>query len=128
MIKEWKKEIARDIIALGSIPFYFIVIIRAIIGEYTPFVYQLLFTFIILLVLYQFTRFNQYIARGLVLVVFTSAFYNVVLYTIFAVLLWICMILSLVYLKFKGSEITKGVLLGFISTGISYYLTTLFIA
>jgi len=128
MIKDWKKEIARDIIALGSIPFYFIVIIRAIIGKYAPFVYQLLFALIILLILYQFIRFNQYIARGLILVVFTSAFYNIMLYTIFTALLWICMILSLVYLKVKGSEIIKGALLGLISTGISYYLTTLFIA
>jgi hypothetical protein len=124
--KNWKKEIARDTIALGSIPFYFIVIIRAIIGEYMPFVYQLAIAFLILLIFYWlFKSANQHIARGLVLVVFTSIFYNVMLYTVFAALLWIFMIVSAYYLKPKFKDIAIGVVFGIISTALSYGLVSL---
>ena len=90
MEKNWKKGIARDVMALGSIPFYFIVIIRAIIGKYAIFVYQLLIAAIILFLLMKiFRKSNAHIARGLILVVFTSLFYRDNLYTTFAFLLWI---------------------------------------
>jgi len=129
MVKNWKKEIARDLLALGGIPFYFIVIIRAIIGEFTPFVYQLVIALIILFILSRmFKNSNQYIARALALVVFTSLFYKEMLYTTFASLLWISMIASLVYLKVKSNKIVKGVLFGIISSIVGYYLTLLLIA
>ena len=38
----WKKETARDIIAIGSVPFYLIVIIRTLVGPFWEFFYQLL--------------------------------------------------------------------------------------
>lgn len=129
MVKNWKKEIARDLLALGGIPFYFIVVIRAIIGKYTPFVYQLVITLVVLVILSLiFKNSNQHIARGLILVFFTSLFYKDMLFTIFASLLWLFMILSLFYLKVKIKEIVKGVSFGVISTTMGYYLTLLLIA
>lgn len=129
MVKNWKKEIARDLLALGSIPFYFIVIIRAIIGKYTPFVYQLVIALLVLVVLSLiFKNSNQYIARMLVLVVFTSLFYKEMLFTIFASLLWLFMIVSTLYLKVKSKEIVKGVFFGIISTTAGYYLTPFLLA
>lgn len=126
MPKNWKKEVARDTLALGSIPFYFIVMIRAIIGEYMPFVYHLGIAFLILIFLDRVSKnFNKYIARGLVLVIFTSFFYQAETFTIFAVLLWISMIFSLVYLKTKYKEIVTGIIFGFISSAVSYYLVSL---
>ena len=50
MKKDWKYEIARDSMAFGSILFYFIAIIRATIGEFTPFLYQLLIAIAILII------------------------------------------------------------------------------
>ncbi|TKJ17166.1 hypothetical protein CEE44_01365 [Candidatus Woesearchaeota archaeon B3_Woes] len=124
MIKNWKKEIARDLLALGGIPFYFIVLIRAIIGKYSPFVYQLVITLVVLVILSLiFKNSNQHIARGLILVFFTSLFYKDILFTIFASLLWLFMIFSLFYLKVKSKEIVKGVLFGVISMTMGYYLT-----
>lgn len=125
MPKNWKKEIARDTIALGSIPFYSIVIIRAVIGKYAPFVYQLLIALVIIFVLSKLKNANQHIARGIVLVVFSSMFYKDVLYTIFASLLWIGMIFSSFYLKVKGKEIANGAIYGIVSSAISYYLVSL---
>ena len=47
-MKNWKKEVARDIIAFGSIPFFGIVLARALIGPYWEFVYQIIIAFVLL--------------------------------------------------------------------------------
>jgi len=128
MAKNWKREIARDFVALGSIPFYFIVIIRAIIGQFPPFIYQLVIALFVILILSKIIKnSNEYVARGLVLVVFTSLFYKATLYTIFAFLLWFMMIVSSSYLKVKPNEIVKGILFGALSVIISYGLASLFV-
>ncbi|HJN56760.1 MAG: hypothetical protein QF436_03615 [Candidatus Woesearchaeota archaeon] len=125
MKKNWKNEIARDSLAFGSILFYLIVIIRAIIGEYMPFVYQLLIALIILFLLSSIVKnTNQHIARAFILVVFTSLFYKDNLYTLFAALLWVFMIFSAVYIKIKKESIKKGIILGIFAMLISYYLSS----
>ncbi|MDP7141286.1 MAG: hypothetical protein QF362_00900 [Candidatus Woesearchaeota archaeon] len=120
---KWIKEIARDSIALGSIPFYFILIIRAVIGKYNIFVYQLL---IALAVLVGFSfivkKSNMHIARCFVLWMFSSLFYKDTLFTVFAFILWVVVVISSYYLKAKKSAIIKGVLLGLLSSGAAYYL------
>jgi hypothetical protein len=123
MAKDWKKEVSRDCIAFGSIPFYFIVMIRSIIGRYAIFVYQLLIAFVVLVVLSKIVKKSDiYVARTFVLVVFTSLFYQHNLYTIFAFLLWGLVIVSSNYLKVKRNVIIKGTILGIIGSGIAYYL------
>lgn len=122
MKKEWKKEIARDCIALGSIPFYFIVIIRAIVGEYMPFVYQLLLALAVLFGLGYLVKGDVYVARVFIIWVFTSLFYKHNLYTVFAFLLWVLVIVSSRYLKTKKNVIIKGVVLGMVSSLVAYYL------
>lgn len=123
MPKNWKKEVARDCIALGSIPFYFIVIIRAIIGQYAIFVYQLLIALIALSILSLIIKkSDMYTARCFILWVATSLFYQHTLYTTFAFLLWILVVISSYYLKVKKSTIIKGIILGIISVGVAYYL------
>ena len=124
MKKDWKKEIARDLMAFGSIPFYFIVLIRSLIGEYLIFVYQLLIAIAILTASsFIIKDTNHHLARALVIVVFTSIFYNDIPYTIFAVLLWITMIVAAFYIKLEKKSIYKGIILGIIATIISYYLS-----
>jgi len=123
----WKKEIARDSLALGSILFYAIVIIRAIVGEYLPFVYQLVIAIIVLFLLSRVIKGDQYLARGIILFVFTSLFYNDKMFTIFAFTLLVILIVSLNYLKVKRNVILNGLLLGIISTVIGYYLSPLLI-
>ncbi|MAG60921.1 hypothetical protein CL619_03995 [archaeon] len=128
MEKNWKKEIARDAIAFGSILFYFIVIIRAIIGKYMPFVYQLLIAISILIILsFIIKNANQHIARVVPLVVFTSLFYNDNLFTIFVILLFLVMIISAFYIKEKKEVIVKGVVLGVVAALGAYYLNNLIV-
>ena len=122
----WKKEIARDSIALGSIPFYFILIIRAIIGKYNIFVYQLVIALVVLTGLsFIVKKSNMHIARCFALWVFSSLFYKEMLFTVFAFILWVVVVISSYYLKAKKGAIIKGVLLGIISSGIAYYLAAM---
>ncbi len=127
MPKNWKKEVARDTLALGSIPFYFLVVVRAVIGKYAVFVYQVLIAIIVLFILSKLIKnSNLHIARGLVLFVFTSLFYNDLFYTSFVALVFLIMLVASAYLKEEKAKIAKGVLLGIITSLISYYLAMLF--
>ncbi len=126
MPKNWKKEVARDTLALGSIPFYFLVVVRAVIGKYAVFVYQVLIAVIVLFILAKLIKnSNLHIARGLVLFVFTSLFYNDLFYTSFVFLIFLIMLVASAYLKEEKAKIAKGVLLGIITSLISYYLAML---
>jgi hypothetical protein len=125
MRKNWKYEIARDSMAFGSILFYFVVIMRAIIGKYMPFVYQLLIALVILILSsFIIKNTNQHIARAFVLVVFTSLFYKEALFTFFAALVWIFIVGSVFYMKVNKKSIYKGITLGVVATLISYYLVS----
>ena len=123
MHKDWKIRIARDFIALGSIPFYFFVTVMSIIGRDSIFIYRLLIAMIVLFVLLKLIKkADSYSARGFILFIFTSLHYKNIKFTIFATILWLFILISLYYLKTKRSVILKGILLGAISTLISYYL------
>lgn len=124
MKKDWKYEIARDGMAFGSILFYIIIMARSLIGEYMVFVYQLSIAIIILIISsFIIKGANHHLARAFVLVVFTSLFYKDNLYTIFAALLWIFMILSAFYIKDSKKSIYKGIVLGIVVTLASYFLS-----
>ncbi len=127
----WKKEIARDILALGSIPFYLIVIIRAIVGKYKPFVYQMVIALIIITILaYLFKKTDQYVARAIPIVFFSSIFYKEPLYTYFATIMLVALIISSSYLlksKLRIQTIVKGIVFGIISTALAYYLVPLLV-
>ena len=125
--ENWKQELARDSMAFVSILFYFIVIIRAIVGKFMPFVYQLLIALAILIILsFIIKKANRHIAMAFILVVFTSLFYQDNLFTVFAVLLWIFMIGAAFYIKEKKEAVGKGIILGLIAALASYYLSGFF--
>lgn len=126
MSKKWKKELTRDIIALGSIPFYTLVVIRMLIPEeFSVIVPQLIIAFVVLCILSIFIKLNHHIAQGFILVVFTSLWYKDMLFTILACLMWVGMIYSANYLKIKRREILNGSIVGVISTVAAYYATIL---
>ena len=124
MKKAWLKETARDLWAFGSIPFYFLVVIRAIIGKYNVFIYQMAISAIAVFILWFIIKnSNLHIARAFVIVVFTSMFYNTIFYTIFAVLVWILLLISVYYIKRKIGCIIRGIIIGVISSFAGYYAT-----
>lgn len=125
---KWKKEAARDILALGSWVFYALVVIRAAILPNQTFLFRLLIAaafFILAEAVYG--KYDKRIARGLVLAVFTSLYYRVMLYTTFVGLVYILMIFCSKYSGTKGKEIVKGIAFGLIGLGLGYYLAGLLV-
>lgn len=116
------KEIARDMVALGSLPFYAIVFIRAVIGESQSFLQHLLIALLIIMILQKLFDSNLHVARALVLVVFTGAFYKKMLFFIFAIVLYIFIMKSSLYLGEKRSRVWNGFLIGVVSSVIPYVL------
>lgn len=118
----WLNEIARDLLALGSIPFYFLVVIRAVIGKYNIFVYQLLISATVIFILYFVIKnSNMHIARSFVAVAFTSLFYKETIYTVFAGLIWVLLLVSAYHIKRKSGPVFRGIIIGIISSLIGYY-------
>ena len=122
MKASWLKETARDLLALGSIPFYFLVVIRAVIGKYDVFVYQMIIASIVVFMLYFVIKNSDlHVARSLAAVVFTSIFYNALLYTFFAALVWILLVIAAYYVKRNMGFVLRGVIIGLISSVAGYY-------
>ena len=61
----WSKEVARDLIAFGSLPFYLVVVVRAVIGEHQLFFSLTVIALILLTFVSFFVEANMHIARGL---------------------------------------------------------------
>ncbi len=123
-----RDEIARDLIALGGLPFYFLVLVRSTIGGYLSFFSHVVIALPVLFLISRAVKgSNLHIARGFILVIFTSIFYKALPFTIFSILVWCVMIYSLVYLKTGTREILKGIALGVVSVIISYSITLLII-
>mgnify|MGYP001563862404 CR=1 FL=1 len=122
MKKSWLKETARDFLAFGSVPFYFLVVIRAVIGKYDVFVYQMVIAAIVVFILYFIIKNSDlHVARSLAAVVFTSIFYNALLYTFFAALVWVLLVIAAYYVKRNMGFVLRGVIIGLISSVAGYY-------
>ena len=109
---------------LEAFLFYLIVIIRAVIGKFSPFVNQLVIALGVLILLSLVVRqADQHIARGFILFAFISAYYKSTTFTIFSLILWSCMIYSSRILKRNPKRIFRGVILGVVTAAIAYAIT-----
>jgi hypothetical protein len=125
--KFWIKETARDIIALGSIVFYFLVVGRALVGPFWVFFTFLCSSAAALLIIYFLHKgFETYIARGIILAIGTSYFYGDMIFTLFASAVYILMVISSSFLGNSIKKIIKGIIFGLISTGVGYLIAELF--
>ena len=128
--KDWKKELARDFLAIGSIIFFILVIARSAIKPYRPFVDQMIIAglFLILisiLFILLKKKSDNYVARGLILVIFTSIFYNDNLFTAFAIMALIGLIITSYIIDKNKLKIIKGISIGAICSLAGYYLAPL---
>ncbi len=124
--KSWAKslieEIARDSLALGSIPMFIIVAARTTLADNYKFLLELAVAGIFILIFSFFFKSQNHLSRAIVLYIFTVLFYSDNRYTIFATLLMIIILISLFYLKYPKKQILFGVISGLISSGISYFV------
>lgn len=120
------KAIFHDIKALGSWTFYVLVIARASIDVYRPFLDQLLIAGVLLFILAFLIPHDGHIARALAAAVFTSLFYNTLHFTLFVALI----ILALIAISFKISEkrkIVYGVGCGIAVSIVAYLITGIYL-
>ena len=122
--KTWRNELARDLIALGGIPFLILTIVRvSVIEPYYPM--QFIISSVTFSILKAIFGGTLRAGIGLILVIFTSLFYGSLLFAAFALLIYIGLVSSLFYLKRDKTQILKGILFGGVSTGIGYFVVRL---
>jgi hypothetical protein len=111
--KSWIKSFERDILALGSVVFYFLVIGRALIAPYILFVSQLAVAALILTIVFLFFKnFETYLARGVILIVCTGLFYRSFAYTSFSLAIFCLMIFSTLDLGSSRKKTLLGIFVG----------------
>ena len=122
MKREWIKDITRDLVALGSIPFFILVLVRVYLLDKPEYFGQFLVAGIILIVLAIFMKISLYSGLGFVILVFTNLYYQDTRFLIFSVIAYILLVVALFNIKDKKQGIIKGIFFGIITSGVSYYL------
>ena len=120
---DWKKELARDFLALGSWVFFAIVIARIFILPYKwTYINPLLIAGGLILVvdLVFRGRVDSYVSRSLVLVFYTSLFYENNPFTIFVIIAWVGLVFNSWYVGRDQNQIVYGILLGLIGVGLKF--------
>ena len=119
-LNNFLKESARDIISLGSPIFFILALARISITNNYSYLAKVAFAGFLFLALMYFFKANIHLGFGIIIVIFLSLYYNDSMFAIFAILVYISAIVSLIYLKEEKSRIIKGILFGLVSTGISW--------
>lgn len=120
MESSWKNESARDLISLGSIPFFLLVLARVYLLNNPGYFNQFVFSGAIFLILFFIFKLNLYSGMGLIVLVFTSLFYSEITFSIFGSIAYILIIASLLYLKHDTKKVFLGILAGMVGIGVGY--------
>lgn len=124
-IKDFIKESARDLIALGSWIFFIIVVVRIYLLSNYSYLSQFIVGALVFFPLIFLFGANMYAGLGLIILIFTTLFYNNLNFTIFGIFIYLLLLVSLIFLKYDKMKVLKGVLFGLAATGISYYVVNL---
>ncbi len=125
MKKGWINEVVRDIIALGSIPFFLLVLVRIWILPNPEFLTQFIIAGALFLLSFFIFKINLYSGLALVTLIFSSLHYEDIRYTVFASIVYLGLLASLYYLKEDTVKIIKGIIFGTISAIIGFYAVSL---
>lgn len=118
--KKWFGELARDLVAFGSIPFLFLTVARVSgMGLYPL---QFILAAVLFFILKALFKANLHAGVGIILLGLTSLYYESWLFAFFALLVYIGLVYSLFYLGRGKKEVLKGVLWGVVSTGLAYFI------
>ena len=121
--KNVSKELARDFLALGSIPFFILVLARIWILNDQSYFFQFVISGVLFLILTYALKNNLYSGLGFIMLFFTVIYYNNLRFSVLGSLVYVGLIYSLIYLKYE--KIILGFLFGALSTGIGYYAVKL---
>lgn len=126
MKKEWLNETLRDIIALGGIPFFILVLIRVSILGNISYLLEFLIAGILFLICYFIFKPDIHSGLSLIILILLSNYYNEIRFTILSTIAYFGLIWALIYLKKNKREIFQGIIMGALSTIIGYFLVNNF--
>ncbi len=116
----WIKTGARDIVAIGGIPFFILVLVRVYLLNNPEYFSRFIISGVVFFGLFFLFKQNIYSGLGLIVLAFTSIYYNDNIFTIFGIASYTFLLGSLFYLKEDKKKIFLGVLFGCIGIGISF--------
>jgi hypothetical protein len=122
MKKEWLNETFRDLISLGGIPFFLLVVVRIFILDNTPYLLKVIFAGILFAGFYFTLKGEYHAGLSLICLIFLSLHYGEPRFTILGTVFYFILIGSLIYLGKKKKEVIKGALFGLLSSVIGYYV------
>lgn len=116
----WVKTGARDLIAIGGVPFFILVLVRIYIIQDPTYFNQFLIAGVVFLVAFLFLKQETHSGLGLIVLVFLSLHYNDRLFTIVGSVAYVLAIAGLFYLKKDTKKVLLGILLGVVAIGASF--------
>lgn len=116
--EDWKSESVRDVVSLGSIPFFFLVLVRLWLLDNPAFLAQFVLSGVLFGLFAYF--FGGEIKAGLAFIasLFTAMYYADLRYSVFIAIVYIFILYGLFYL---GRE-KKAIFFGFVFALISSYV------
>lgn len=114
------KRSARDIIALGGIPFFVLVVIRIWILRNPEYLFQFLIGGFLVLLLVPFLDLDYYAGLSVVVAFFLSLYYGDVLFAVFASVALVLVFFSLVFTGVDKKKVFGGAVVGILASAISF--------
>jgi len=121
--KKFLNESARDLISLGSPIFFVLVLARILITENFAYLSQFIIAAAFLTLLSYYFKSNCRAGMGIILLIFVSMYYNNLAFAIFASIIYLLALASMIYLKENKIEVTKGFLFGLASAAAGYFIS-----
>jgi len=118
-----RQEIARDLMGFGSVPFLLLVVVRvAMVGNFLELFHIVVAVVLLGLVSVWVKPINFHTARIVILVIFTSIFYEDLYYAVFASLIGLTAIFG--FIKYlKKERVILSLMLGLLCSGASYLIS-----
>ena len=119
----WLHEVQRDLMALGSVVFYALVLGRALVGPFWDLATPLLVVGVALLAVHVLlSQADLYLTRALIVAVLVTRHYGDIVFAMFASAAFVLMLLSARSLGRSRSSIVQGLALGVVLSGAAYAL------
>ncbi len=126
-INNWKKELARDFLALGSWVFFVLTFVRIIIlPERWPYINHLIVAgiFILLIDLFLRGKTDTYVSKALAIGYFTILIYENNLFTGFVGLALLGMLWSSYYVGNDWKKTGWGIVIGVVGVGLGFLVNS----
>lgn len=113
MSPQWVREVQRDVLALGSVVFYLLVVGRSLVGPFWDLVVPLLVVAAGLILAYPLLRhIDLYVTRAAVIAVLLTKHYDDDVFGLFAAVAFVALVVFAFQLGRPRATILRGLALG----------------